>query len=284
MNNQSGVPRILIALLLAGIIGIGLIGAGGFFFYKNVVQKRAKNQQAMKELTAVSDQINQEMRDKIGKEDTVDGAAAKAKEIEDAMGRAASKASGDEAKGMRAAQHIMGAMQTFVANYEKAYSAFGSKGGVEPGSFKSDADFDERLALLKTFSSANDDFMGFLKGVDGRFRAELAKENVGVKTADEMTKGFYKGGNIDKLVAIRATDQDLCATMDKYLQLLKREWGNWETKEGTVVFKRAGVIEEFNGYATHIQEVANRQMELQQQVLKAQQQQQQRRAGAAVAR
>ena len=282
MNNQSGFPRVLIILLVVGIVAIGLIGAGGFFFFKKVVQTRAENRQAMKELTAVSDKINNEMRDKIGKEDTVEGSAEKARQIEEAMGRAASKASGDEAKGMRAAQHLMGAMQSFVANYEKAYSAFGSKGGVEPGSFKSDADIDERLVLLKAFSSANDEFMGFLKGVDGRFRTELAKENVSAKTADEMAKGFYHGGNIDKLIAIRGTDQDLCATMDKYLQLLKREWGNWETKDGAVVFKHTGVVQEFNGYAKRIQEVANRQMELQQQILKAQQQQQQRRAGGTV--
>ncbi len=269
MKNEGGFPRIAIILIIAGLVFAGLVIGGAVMAVKKVRQ----NREAMQEFTTVSEGINKEMQAKIGKEDTVEGATEKARQIEEAMGKAASKSTGDDAKSMRAAQRLMGSMQTQLAAYEKSYSSFSSTGGLEPKTLAADGAIEERLVLLKSFETANNDFTEFLKGVDGKFRAELARENFPASKTDEMVRGFRQGGHVDMLLAIRGTDQELCAAMGGYLQLLKTERGKWKLNEaGSVIFQNTGAADEFNRYATQIQEVAERQAELQKKVLEARQQ------------
>jgi hypothetical protein len=73
------------------------------------------------------------------------------------------------------------------------------------------------------------------------------------------------------LLAIRATDAELCAVMAKYFQLLRTEWGKWKLSEdGAVVFQEDATAEKFNGYGKQLQDVADRQAALQEKVLRKQ--------------
>jgi hypothetical protein len=159
MKNEKDGSRLgIIILVVVSLVFIGLASVAVIFISAKIkeneaakVEKARQNRQALGELAAVSDQINQELRDKIGKEDAVEGSAEKAKQLEEAMGKAASKATGDNAKAMLAGQRLMGSMQGHVAAYEKAYSAFMAKGGAAPASLTSVDDImGQTLRLLQS--------------------------------------------------------------------------------------------------------------------------------------
>ncbi len=203
MKNEKDGSRLGIIILVASsLVFIGLACVAVIFISAKIkeneaakVEKAKQNRQALGELTAVSDQINQELRDKIGKEDAVEGSADKAKQIEEAMGKAASKATGDDAKAMLAGQRLMVSMQVHIAAYEKAYSAFMAKGGVDPANVTSNDDINQRLALLMSFQTANQDFLENLKVSEATYRTELLKENVTISKADMMARQFFSGAN-----------------------------------------------------------------------------------------
>jgi len=273
MKNEKDGSRLGIIILVAGsLVFIGLASVGVIFISAKLkeneaakVEKARQNRQALGALTAVTDQINQDLRDKIGKEDAVEGSADKAKQIEEAMGKAASKATGDDAKAMLAGQRLMASMQLYIAAYEKAYSAFMAKGGMSPASVTSHDDLNDRLALLKTFQTANQDFLENLKSVEVTYRTELLKQNVPLARAGTMARQFCLGGNIDTIISIRGTDNELCALMGQGLQLLQREWGKWKVnEEGVTVFQNTSALKSFQDLQSQIKEVANRQMQLQQ--------------------
>lgn len=237
------------------------------------VKDARHNREAMSEFREASQEIRQDMKDKLGSEDTVEGASAKAQQMQDAMGKTASKLTGDAAKSFRAGERLMGAMKEKVANYETAFKGFVSPGGSEPKSLTSETVIESRLGLLRAFEARNQEFADFLKTAEGAFRAELEKESFPPARIEETAKGFRDGGNFPTLIAIRATDSELCTVMTKYLTLLKTEWGKWKVnEEGAILFQNDGAADEFMGYAKQLQDIAARQAALQEKVLNARQQ------------
>jgi len=276
MKNEKDATRIGIIILVASsLLFIGLGSVGVIVVSRKMkeneaakVEKVKQNRQALGELTAVSDKLNAELRDKIGKEDAVEGSTEKAKQLGDAMGKAAAKASGDDAKAMLAGQRLMASLQGSMAAYEKAYSAFLAKGGVAPGNLASSDDITERLALLKAFESANRDFLDSLKDVEGKYRAELLKDNMSATKANIMAQQFYAGGKFDTIISIRGTDQELCVLMGDLLRFLQGAWGTWRVNDqGITIFQRTADLKTFTDFQAQIKEVGDRQILLQQKLL-----------------
>lgn len=258
--------RTAILLIAASIVILAAVAGRSFF----AVTEARHNREAMSEFREASQEINKDLKEKLGSEDTVDGATAKAQQMQDAMGKTASKLTGDAAKSFRAGERLMGVMKEKVTNYETAFKGFVSQGGSEPKSLISETVIQSRLDLLKAFESRNQEFTDFLKTAEDAFRAELAKESFPSARIEETVKGFRDGGNFPTLIAIRGTDAELCAVMTKYLTLLKTEWGKWKVnEEGAIEFQNDTSADEFMGYGKQLQDIAARQASLQEKVLNA---------------
>jgi hypothetical protein len=52
------------------------------------------------------------------------------------------------------------------------------------------------------------------------------------------------------------------------LAVLDREWGQWKSEDGNVIFNRPPVIEEYNKLVAELQDIAARQSVAQQELLK----------------
>jgi hypothetical protein len=265
---KTGLTRNTLIVAAVALVGVALVGGGVF----TVVRKAQHNRRAIKEFNATAEEINATLRAKAEGGDTVQGAAENARKIQDAMGRTAAKLSGDDAKALRAGERLLGAMRARMANYEAAYAAFMKEGAAEPKSLTSAEAIDTRIALLKAFELANEEFREYLKDVGAKYRVELNKEGYPAAKMDETIQGFQEGGNFDTLLTIRATDSELCAVLAKYFQLLRTEWGKWKANEGgAVVFQDDASAETFNGYGKQLQDVADRQATLQEKVLRGRQ-------------
>lgn len=267
---STGISRTAIVAIVTAAVVVTLMVIGAI----TIVKKSRQNRQALTELNAFSEEMNKGVKEKIGKEDTVEGSTEKAQQIQDALSKAADKSTGSAAQALRAIGRLMGAIKTHLASYEAAYSGFLSKGGLEPKSLNSEQSIDERIVLLKTFEKTNQEFADFLRSAEGKLRLELGKEGFPARETEGAVKGFLESANIDTLVAIRGTDSELCVAMFKYLQLLKTEWGKWKlNSDNMVAFQNDKAAEAFNGYAQQLHEVADRQAELQRKVLQAREQQ-----------
>lgn len=266
MGTKLSRPTVLLIAIAAVIFAL-VLGRAIF-----AVKDARKNRLAIRELAATSQELNRDKQEKIGMEDTVDGASAKAQQLQEALDKAAAKMTGDDAKAIRANGRFMEAMKGTLGKYESAYKAFISQGGIEAKTFGSEAAIEERLRLLIAFEAANATFAEFVNNADRDFRAELKKENYPEARIEEATRHFREGGNFSTLLAIRGTDAELCATMTKYLTLFKTEWGKWKMNEdGAILFQNDSAAEEFRNHSAQLQEIASRQNELQEKVLTAQQ-------------
>jgi hypothetical protein len=266
----TGLRIAIIVIAISALIGAVVIG-GGYWVYTQVRSKQAqvaKNRATLKEFEATSDAFLRETKERLEDGNPVDGAAERAAQFRQAMGQAAANMTGDDALALRAGERVMGAMQPYLSSYEKAFSAFQTKGGLDPKSLTSRDEIGERLSLLTEFETANQEFLKFVRGFQAQYRAELAKLNFPPAKLDATARDFTRGANVNTIIEIRGTDTELCVAMRGYLESLQTEWGKWKSSEGTVIFENTAAAGTFNTHAEKVQEIAARQAELQQKVLR----------------
>jgi hypothetical protein len=258
---KPSLPGVAVVVTAVAIVAVGSV-AGIALSHRSARQYR----EMLKHFNMNSEGILKYVR----KDDRVEGAAEQARQIQDAMGQTASKLTGDSAKAFRGGERLMASMQFEIAAYENSYSAFLSHGGLAPGSLVSVDVIGERLALLTAFEAANKSYKDFLQGAEGKFRQKLSKEECPPSQIDETVRGFRETSSIDTQLAIRDTDAELCVAMESYLLLLKSEWGKWKVNEaGSIVFENSDATAAFNGCSKRMSDVANRQAELQKNVVRA---------------
>jgi hypothetical protein len=254
----------LIALMVAG--GVGILYFGGKFLSKSVASRNERRAR-IADLETQRRELTEAAKASV-EEGSSEGMAERLAKFGETVGNAAESTSGTERQSLRVAQRMVQSMAPALSSYESAFKELQAVGFVQPETIKSREAIASRVAVVKKFGEANASLSRTLDGMEKRVRVELEQEGVPVRQREQFVTGFLKSANLDLNRTIRKCDAELVTTLLNMLAVLDREWGAWKAENGSVIFNRDPVIEEYNKLVEALDDIAERQTTAQQELLK----------------
>jgi hypothetical protein len=254
---------VLFVLVIAG-------GAGLYFGGKHLgkaISAQKERRARLADLESKRRELSEAAKT-AAEEGTVDGMADRLAKFGDSVGNAAESATGAERQSLRVAQRVLQSMTPALSSYEAAFKELESAGFAQPETLQSRDAIASRVVVVNKFGEANDNLTKVLNGIEARVRTEMESENVPVRSREQFVTGFMKSANLELNRVIRRCDSELVTTLLKMLAVLDREWGQWKSEDGNVIFNRPPVIEEYNKLVAELQDIAARQSVAQQELLK----------------
>jgi len=179
---------------------------------------------------------------------------------------------GDEAKVAKIMRVFMQDIQADSTSLVEAQK--GLTAAMDYSNVKSAADIDALSGGVKKYQQLNTELTTKVKsGWLSELQQNLEKEGVGAKIKDGTIKGFNSQMSSQKphLLTIRQTDNDLCLTILKQHELLKKYFGKWtwDTATSALNFEDGTALKLFNEQSTKLQEISQKQLEAQKKLLQA---------------
>lgn len=140
----------------------------------------------------------------------------------------------------------------------EAFEKFGTLGGVDPGTIKSEADIDARLAQLQTTLEAAITYQKEFDGFEAKAKDALLAAKVSPKMMTSVMNGIRSNAKVRaKQAKLNASNVECCGTMKSMLTMLKKHWGEWEMQGDEVAFEEKvpdADIEAYNQAAVRLDE------------------------------
>lgn len=247
-------------LVLLGAVGFGVQRFG---------QQRQRSRAALQELERVQQQTLEEQRRALSEsQDGVTGASERLARSGSALGDAARKVSGDDRKVLEAGQHLYVNLQPRLQTYEAAFGALRDAGLFEPKTLQSKEAIAARRDLLRALAAANEDLAAAYSGMVGAFRAELQAAGISALRAGVEVRSFEGAAHLPDQLQLREQDRQMTRAGDDLLDLLGREWGQWNVgADGRIVFRKQAALTRFQSASQRLVAAGQAQQQLQQRMM-----------------
>jgi hypothetical protein len=140
----------------------------------------------------------------------------------------------------------------------EAFEKFGALGGVDPGTIKSEADIEARLAQLQTTLDAAITYQKEFDGFEAKAKDALLATKVSPKMMTSVMNGIRSNAKVRaKQAKLNASNVECCGTMKSMLTMLKKHWGDWEMQGDEIAFEEKvpdADIEAYNQAAVRLDE------------------------------
>lgn len=122
-------------------------------------------------------------------------------------------------------------------------------------------DIAARREKLDELLTSNAQLLQRLNRITEDVEKELALSNLSTRQRNEFMAGFNKGFGrmVGPSRAIRTLDAIVWGKLKEQLKLLEDHWGEWETKDGQILWSNDAVLETYNKLAQEVTESAARQ-------------------------
>ena len=247
---------------LAAITTVSVIGV------QHVRQKRAAQQLAHSEMQRSAAETRERIADSIEKGETK-GSDEAIGRLKEQLEKSANQLSGDDAAASRAMAAYLAKMQTQAHDYEAALGNLLEEHVLE-FSLRDRATIEAHRKLLKNFATVNDRLTDTVRRAEELARAELTAARISPRMIEATMAGFNKGRFQRQLqLRIREHDRTLGEAGLAAIDLLDEHWGRWSRDEasGQLQFQDDATLETFNELMAKIQNAADKQTKVQQELV-----------------
>ena len=197
---------------------------------------------------------------------SVEQAASKIQSYTNRIAAAAAAMDPENRKALFATQRVFARLSPLVAAYEAALHELNEAGGAAPAKLQSREEITRRIGQVRQFMSAGRAVWQFYGELEKNFGTELAREKLPESTRRQLLDAFRRGASIDENLLVRDCDREIGAGLLEVLELLRRHWGSWTVREGTVMFEQDAVLGEYLALqekvrlATERQQIAHKKL------------------------
>ncbi len=249
-QRASVVPRALCGLVLLALLAA--IAVPNFVRARSLALQR---RQALQEVqTAAAD-----LRAKSVKALTNgQGTTVDVKELNQSLGRAAEKTSGETAALLKATQRYVERVQAYQQAYAKAQNELLASKVLTVANLNQRSQIQERKALVQKFLDANNLCKLFLLQGDATFRQELTELGVPAAQAEAAMREFSRNSAVQLplMINVRDADERLGRAMLGVLNLLDNQWGQWNYDPAArlVRFETQAALDQYSGLLAQIKQ------------------------------
>jgi hypothetical protein len=261
---KSYVGLIVAICVMAFLFGVGIMGAIGFFVYRQV-----KEREAVTQVEKAAEEERTKMAESIRSGNVSDGNAAIGR-LKDQLGKTATQLTGSDAGAARAMAAYLGKIQAQIKTYDGAVERLrGEK--VLQFEITDRAQIETHRQIVRDFMEANAKLTNALEHGEDMVRAELDAQKVPQKTRDGTLAGYTRSqAQLRPLqLHIRHADEVLGQSALEVLDLLDRTWGRWErdASTGRLRFQDDPALKSFNELVEKIQTTAKDQEKTQEELI-----------------
>lgn len=176
---------------------------------------------------------------------SVEQAASRIQSYTNRIAAAAAAMGPENRKALFATQRVFAKLSPLVAAYESALRELNEAGGAAPARLQSRDEIARRIGQVRQFMSAGRAVWQFYGDLEKNFGTELAREKLPESTKREVLDAFRRGASIDENLLVRDCDREIGAGLLEVLELLRRHWGGWSVRDGSVLFEQDAVLGEY---------------------------------------
>ena len=250
------------AAVFCGMVAVSL---GGVVVARRIMaQIEAKARMVAVERNFVREQSASSKNDVRGSADRIDRLQ---KQFADASGGLGER----DRKIVAANGVILTQMRERMKNYETAFTALNTSGGIDPKSLAHREDIAARREMVANCIAANEALAKFSGNIGEEYRGQLQAFIPAPGEIDPIVRGYVAGAHPDLLLAIRDTDRQIFTGMDDTLTLLDERWGHWKVNAaGKTLFENQADVARFNGFHQSIVAAAATQKAKQEEMMNLQ--------------
>ena len=119
---------------------------------------------------------------------------------------------------------------------------------------KNSDDLAQRSKALKQLHAAQNEVITFLQDYDRHCHEALASDNIAPSTQDEVTASARKGAHVDLLVLLWQNKLKLSDDYVARFDFLRKNWGDWQIKDGDVIFAEEGKTTSYDALVQAVQD------------------------------
>src|ERR1043166_267921 len=206
--------------------------------------------------------------------DPTNGVKADSSDLDKTLGalkKASQELEGESAVVMEASTAYLTELQRLTKIYEAEFKKLEAANLVDASSLKSKEDIQERKQMVQRFLKVNEDVDRFFAAGESNFKSEMVKRKVSQSRIDREVQAYRQASlNRAPLIrAIRAADKRIGNSMLNVLNLLEKDWGNWnyDDKAGEVLFSDTATLDQYKTYLDDIVTSGKQQVALQQRLV-----------------
>ncbi len=159
-------------------------------------------------------------------------------------------------------------IREYATIYETARKKFLQAGGADAFTLTSLDEIQTREKIAIEVQVANAGLLDYLQGIDGRLGLALSQAGIAAQEAEDAIRSYKRGANIEAVLAIRELDMKSAEEAAAVISLLRNEFGKWRIKGNAVLFDRSAAAAEFNAVVERIDDIVNKQTQLQKALVK----------------
>ena len=257
----GGVGLLLGLLAILAVIGLAA---------QRFVQNRRRAQETMRQMEQVQRQNAEEQRRELaeGNGASATGGSERLARARKVLDEAAGQTGGDDRKVLEAGRRIAAGLQPKLQAYESAFAGLRDAGLFEPKTLPSREAITVRRERLRALSAANEDLAATYAGMATTFRTDLRAANISPTRTEAEARAFETSAQLPDQLQLREQDRQMVRAGDELLDLLGREWGQWNVgPDGRVIFRKAATLKRFQEVAQRLSAAGQAQTELQRRML-----------------